>query len=830
MRYNDAITAIEVEVPDGVVLVSKTDLHGKIKFVNQAFVDVSGYTEQELVGAPHKIVRHPHMPSEAFADLWATVKAGEPWEGLVKNRCKDGSFYWVLANVTPIIEQGETVGYVSIRCRADRLQVEEAERVYAALREKRAAGLSIHKGTILAAGMAPRLRDALQSVRGRLLAFDAVLLVGLAATASAGAAGSLTAILAAVALSVAAGAMLSVLTLRAVVAPILRMERQFAAISHQEPPRLKESEPVREFRHADAMLRAMRARLSYSVLEKEEISRRSEIQLKSDMMTLTEILESELHDTVGDISVQASLLSESAGQLRVVAEELHSVADQVGTAIATTAANVQTVAGATEELEASSRSISAQIGNSSRLADDARGQADLASQTMGDLSDSSRQIGSVVSMIEAIAGQTRMLALNATIESARAGEAGQGFAVVAAEVKGLAQKTEQGIGDVRKRAEQIGVTTRNAAGVVDEVVGRIRQIDQIASEVARAAEEQIAATGEILGSAVQAAQQAGIVTDHVVHMLQGVETTSNTASRVSELSEKVDRNIQSLQRRLFVVLRSSYGGNRRSEPRVPVALPFKARFGDQAISGYTADISPRGALLVKSQRVACSGGAGEVELELEGIGRFAARFITESSLGVHVSFTSDGAAEMEAMHRRIAMVKADDEGRVAAAEKTAAGLAAALEEALAQGRIAERDLFDIDYRPIEGTEPLQFEARHLSLAESLFPAFIEPVLDHDESVVFCAPTDRNGYIGVHNRKYSLPQRPGDVVWNTGNCRNRRLFDDRTGILAARCIKPLVQTYVRDMGGSETVLVKEVDVPIKVGGKRWGALRTAYRLT
>src|ERR1700761_3355832 len=112
MRFSDAITAVEVEVPEGAVLVSKTDLHGRITFVNQAFVDISGYSEEELVGAPHKIVRHPDMPKPAFADLWATVRTGRPWEGLVKNRCKNGSFYWVLANVTPVVENGETVGFI----------------------------------------------------------------------------------------------------------------------------------------------------------------------------------------------------------------------------------------------------------------------------------------------------------------------------------------------------------------------------------------------------------------------------------------------------------------------------------------------------------------------------------------------------------------------------------------------------------------------------------------------------------------------------------------------------------------------------------------------
>ena len=107
MRVNEPITDREIVMEDGVLLVSRTDTGGRITFVNKAFVDISGYTEAELIGAPHNLIRHPHMPKEAFADLWATIKDGRPWEGMVKNRTKSGDFYWVRANVTPVIEDGK---------------------------------------------------------------------------------------------------------------------------------------------------------------------------------------------------------------------------------------------------------------------------------------------------------------------------------------------------------------------------------------------------------------------------------------------------------------------------------------------------------------------------------------------------------------------------------------------------------------------------------------------------------------------------------------------------------------------------------------------------
>src|ERR1700712_2228500 len=107
MRNNVPVTHREVTVPDEQAIVSKTDLQGNIIYVNPAFLAISGFSEQELIGAPQNIVRHPDMPAEAFADMWASLKNGTPWTGLVKNRCKNGDYYWVKANVTPLMDNGK---------------------------------------------------------------------------------------------------------------------------------------------------------------------------------------------------------------------------------------------------------------------------------------------------------------------------------------------------------------------------------------------------------------------------------------------------------------------------------------------------------------------------------------------------------------------------------------------------------------------------------------------------------------------------------------------------------------------------------------------------
>jgi methyl-accepting chemotaxis protein len=130
MKINMPVTQRQVELKDTTRIVSKTDLKGAITFVNDEFLDISGFTEEELFGQNHNIVRHPDMPPEAFADLWATVKAGKPWIGIVKNRCKNGDYYWVEAVVSPVMENGQNAGYISVRKKASREQIEEATRYY----------------------------------------------------------------------------------------------------------------------------------------------------------------------------------------------------------------------------------------------------------------------------------------------------------------------------------------------------------------------------------------------------------------------------------------------------------------------------------------------------------------------------------------------------------------------------------------------------------------------------------------------------------------------------------------------------------------------------
>jgi methyl-accepting chemotaxis protein len=183
MRTNLPVSNVEYELKEGSSIVSKTDLKGLITYVNADFIEASGFTEKELLGQPHNLVRHPDMPVEAFDDLWKTLKQNRPWTGLVKNRRKDGSYYWVIANATPIFEGGTCTGYMSVRSKPSRAQIAAHEEVYRLFREGKQGGLRIVEGKAVKSGGLRSLLDRIsnQKEKSKMLTVFGVLITALLA-------------------------------------------------------------------------------------------------------------------------------------------------------------------------------------------------------------------------------------------------------------------------------------------------------------------------------------------------------------------------------------------------------------------------------------------------------------------------------------------------------------------------------------------------------------------------------------------------------------------------------------------------------------------------
>jgi aerotaxis receptor len=199
MRNNQPVTQQEFEFPDNATLMSTTDTESYVTYANAAFMQVSGFSHEEIQGQPHNVVRHPDMPKEAFADMWSTLKGGEPWTALVKNRRKNGDHYWVRANATPVVRNGKPAGYMSVRTKASREEIAAAEALYRDFREGKAGNRRFHKGLIVRTGLMGwtsvfqtmpvrwRIRSALLSVAPTVAL--AAWLLGLKGVALAGFAG-----------------------------------------------------------------------------------------------------------------------------------------------------------------------------------------------------------------------------------------------------------------------------------------------------------------------------------------------------------------------------------------------------------------------------------------------------------------------------------------------------------------------------------------------------------------------------------------------------------------------------------------------------------------
>jgi methyl-accepting chemotaxis protein len=301
--------------------------------------------------------------------------------------------------------------------------------------------------------------------------------------------------------------------------------------------------------------------------------------------------------------------------------------------------------------------------------------------------------------------------------------------------------------------------------------------------------------------------------------------------RVGEAESAVERAsvlAAGLSRRFVAVLRHSDIGDRRQADRFPVELSAVIRLGDRSAPTRTVDLSRGGALLCQAEDLPLQSG-DQIGLDLESVGPMRAAVVAVSGLGVHCAFREPDELTERRLANRIAEIELEYRPLINATTAGAARIERAMEALVAAGRLTQRDLFDTNYRQIPGTDPIQYETPSTAALEAALTPIQEELLAADRGRIFCIAVDRNGYIPVHNRIYSQPQRPGQTDWNLSYCRNKRIFDDRAGITAARSSRPfVVQAYARQMGGGETVMMREVDVPLKPFGRHWGAFRIAHR--
>jgi len=542
-----------------------------------------------------------------------------------------------------------------------------------------------------------------------------------------------------------------------------------------------------------------------------------------------DLIETDLAAMIRDVQRAADAVR---GGTRATSDVLGVIRDQSGsleTLAGKATENALHLASATEEFAQSAGEIGRQVREAGTLTEDAGHAATAAGKSVDGLKASSAEIGNVVSLISAIAKQTNLLALNATIEAVRAGDAGRGFAVVASEVKALSSATQNATEEIGRKIDQLQRDAQESIAAVNRIMQAIAAIRPVFAAVASAIEEQIATTGELSRSAADSSRFVSSVAESAAEIKVASARAEQSGAAIDRSGQDAATLAAKLQTRFVTFLRQTEIGDRRRHDRLPCDLAVVLRQGSREIRGQTADLSEGGMLMRSADGEKLSIGAS-VEADLSGIGCGRARIVGRSTLGVHVEFTALEADAESALHERLAAIRAENQEFVDRAVDAAAMVSMAFEEAVSAGTLTREALFDTDYVPIDGTQPIQFRTRSLDVLEGLLPDIQEPLLAGDKRMIFCAAVDRNGYLPVHNAIYSRPQKPGELAWNTANCRNRRIFDDRAGLSAARNVRPyLIQSYPRDMGNGVVIMMREIDAPVRVFGKHWGGFRTAYKI-
>lgn len=511
MRTNLPVTQQEFDFPANELLVSSTNTKGEITHCNPAFVRVSGFSYEELIGQPHNLIRHPDMPPEAYKDMWRTIGQGEPWTGMVKNRRKDGDHYWVRANVTPIMEGGKPCAYMSVRTKPSAADVAAAEALYAQMRSEAAQGsptLFLQSGQVRFAG-----------VRGLGQRLTQIALLPRMAL------------------------ILAVLVLLALVPDLFALEGGTALVTRLVLMLLGAGWVLWRFQVTvlQGMDDATRFASDISACNLTSSVRTDYPYPLGALMQRLQQTQVNLRAVVGDVRNEVSNFIQSADEISRGGIDLSARTESQASSLEQTAASMEELSSTVRQTADTAAKVSHESAQSSAIAVRGGHAVQEVGTAMQEMKKSSTRISEIVGVIEGIAFQTNLLALNAAVEAARAGEQGRGFAVVAGEVRALAQRSA---GAAKEISGLIGTTVSqiasgaqqmdHAGSTIQGVVDAVGRVSKLVQQISGATKEQSLGISQVNEAVTQldtVTQQNAALVEESAAAAQGLKESAVSLGR-----------------------------------------------------------------------------------------------------------------------------------------------------------------------------------------------------------------------------------------------------------------------------------------------------------